>query len=248
MARDPARHLLAAVAGVVTFGVVAAVRAFLGSPRSRLEEGSGMVDLEGHAVWLRVPPRAERRVVVYLHGHGGNVSKLGPALASEFARAQGAPIVVMPQLGAKSEPGTLGEPDALRALLAALYRGTPEVRAVELLAHSGGYKAAAAAIDHGGISVSCVGLLDALYGEVETFEGFATSSRARHFANVYGPSTATNSRALGGRLVARLGSRAALDGNPSTFTRKAATVESDVSHDAVPARYIVPMLDAFRHA
>ncbi len=215
-------------------------------------------------VYVRVPASVSAlapAVAVYFHGHNSNIERAGPMVV-EAAGAQPHPtVLVLPQLGwnvASGAAGQLAERGGLARLLADVFARvpglatwTPDKTRTAVLAHSGGYVAAAAVVRGGGVSVANVGLLDALYGETATFEAFARGAPAgSHFANVYGPSTADNSRDLAARLATALGSSAALDTTglgeiQSVLRHRAATIKSRVDHGDVPRAYLGAMLRAF---
>jgi len=95
--------------------------------------------------------------------------------------------------------------------LAALY-GDASARArfdtmpVVLVAYSGGYMPAAAVLSAGGANdrIEGVVLLDALYGEIDTFADWIARRHAQSFFfSAYSPSTATENQALQQRLAAQ---------------------------------------------
>jgi len=184
---------VSAVPVVVAIAALGALALFSGSasaaPRRRvlvrrppplppLPDGSAAPDLDP--------------VVVYLHGFGVHVENLGPLLdkLTEGNRA----TVVVPQLGPKSEVGDLDLPSLLQE------HNLPDHN-VALLAHSGGYSAAASLLQSSTIPIRAVALFDALYGRTALFEAFAKTPGKRFF-DIYGSSTAPLSNLLGQRLLA----------------------------------------------
>ena len=228
---------------IVALGAIALGRRAGAKPAA---PGARLLTIRGRPVWTWTPPTSRGPLVVYLHGFGGSAAAVGAALAPMFAAVRVPPLVAIPQLGPKSEPGDLTDPGALARLIADLQKtlGPAVAGPAILLAHSGGYRTAAAFVDHGGAPVRAVGLLDTLYGEEAVFERYAR--KGGRFANVYGPSTEALSVPLGQRLVAALGPAVAIVGtNATALGHRVATFPSAVGHPEVPARYVTPMLDAF---
>lgn len=205
-------------------------------------------------------PAAQRRVLVYFHGHSSNVVDRGPALAAALAGACHPAVLVMPQLRwnqASGDAGQLDNEGGLRRLLADVFAQTPGLEAwdvdgvvVDVLAHSGGYVAAAAAVERGGMLVRGVGLFDALYGFGETFAQWMLVDAYARLVNVYTSSTATPSLALARRLAQGLASGAVLDttGDGDVATRavdhRAVTLRTRVAHNDVPTTYLAATVDA----
>ena len=245
---NPLVLLAAAAVGVVALSAAGGARASTpqGTPPLALGAGIHIVTWNGRKVLVSVPARTTGRVVVFFHGNGASVTELAKEVVPILAKtAKKPPVIVVPQLGPKGEPGDLSA--GLRPLLDAL--GLPSGN-VDLLAHSGGYLAAQAVLTRGDVPVRLVGLLDALYGGADTFEKFIVGASARHLANVYGPTTEAQSLDLGRRLAVKLGSAAALDPAGTVpveamLTKRASTFPSKVFHGAVPATYGPAMIDAF---
>lgn len=192
------------------------------------------------AVYL--PARIDRgdlAVVLYVHGFENCVSNViraapsrcvpgGPRcpvadLVGHLDRSGRRALLLVPEVlfyARTSDPGALGEPGGLRALLDEVLTalapqvdgaGVDEVRQVVVASHSGGYRVAAAAAVARDLPVREVYLLDSLYGEIDLFEDHlreglhAYAARSRRFVNLYGESTARNSRAMAGRIPNWLG-------------------------------------------
>ena len=178
-------------------------------------------------VLLSIPkgfdPRRPAAMIVFLHGNEARLDR-------DVRDRQGVPrqlaasglnaVLVAPQfaLDAKdSSAGRFWEPGVFRVFLheaarklADLY-GTGDAEfvfddaPVILVAYSGGYLPAAAALRYGGAGrrVRGVVLLDALYGEDETFERFIAERGADVFVSVYGKSSRPGNEAMVRRLAAR---------------------------------------------
>lgn len=208
----------------------------------------GIVVVNGRKVLVHVPKGGSKRtrIVLYFHGFGQTVEGL-QALMVAFDRAKTPAILIAPQLGPKSEPGDL----AIAGGVAALLRGLGLAPAsIDVVAHSGGYTAAAAAIALGGVPVASVGLLDALYGKLEVFLEFVKKPSTRHFINVYGPTTADLSVALANDAkTAGVPSKLVTLPSPSATSlalgaHKMVTEATLVVHVSVPETYGAAMIDA----
>ena len=178
-------------------------------------------------VLLSIPkgfdPRRPAAMVVFLHGNEARLDR-------DVRDRQGVPrqvaqsginaVLVAPQfaLDAKdSSAGRFWEPGVFRQFLreaarklADLY-GTRDAdfvfdeAPVILVAYSGGYLPAAAALRYGGGGrrIRGVVLLDALYGEDETFARFIAERGTDVFVSVYGKSSRLGNEAMVRRLEAR---------------------------------------------
>ncbi len=233
---------------LIVLGLAAAAAALLRSrsstPTSALPTaGTRTIVVEGRRVVVHVPPGLRRpRVVLYFHGFGANVETLARTLLPALDAAADPAIVVLPQLGPKSEPGSLASPGAMARLLAA---AAPRPAQLDVLAHSGGYHAAALAIGAPDLSVASLGLLDALYGELPAIRAFAARPGTRHIVDVYGPTTATLSLQLGADPTFQLDPVAR--SGPTPFLQARRVVQATaVTHDAVPIAYGAALIDAFR--
>jgi hypothetical protein len=175
--------------------------------------------------------------VTYIHGFENCVQNIvgdadapctagAPARSSfgliqQLERASRNALLVCPEVAfdtRSADPGHLGQAGGFRALLTETFArlrpllGPLEVEraAVEVVAsHSGGYRAAAAMATIGGVEVAEVWLLDSLYGETTSFDGWVegrsgdfdgTAPTAR-FADVYTAAggTLANSQAMATR-------------------------------------------------
>jgi hypothetical protein len=193
-------------------------------------------DWEHPAALVYAPPGFDPRqpaVVVYLHGLDNNVENVVRAeplssdypvadLLGQLDRSERNALLIVPELGynaQRSDPGRLGEPGALRALLAeVLAKPAPplgelrveQLRWVVLLSHSAGFRAAAPMALGGGVRVDELGLLDSLYGQADAFTNYLLATLgetppARRLISLYTGSgtTAELSRALAERAQAQ---------------------------------------------
>lgn len=157
----------------------------------------GIAEHQDATVLVFVPKHhrleAARRADVVVHFHGHNSTAKGAMLAHQlreqlYESRQNA-ILVVPQGPVRMPTGdfgklmrrgglarmlgevlaALGDTLAGRALGAASLASARGSGMVCISAHSGGYRAAAACLERGGVEVSEVYLFDALYGDVEVF-------------------------------------------------------------------------------
>ncbi len=139
--------------------------------------------------------------LVHLHGHGTTARKtmVEKQLREQFHASGQDAILVLPQgpIDAKdSRWGKLAEPEGLLRLLGELRRtlqhedvaaalgesampAAGRIGQLVLSAHSGGYRGAAACLQHGGFDVREMWLFDALYGEREAFRQWVLQRRER---------------------------------------------------------------------
>ena len=178
-------------------------------------------------VLLSVPkgfdPRRPAAVVVFLHGNEATLERDvrdRQGVARQLAVSGINAVLVAPQfaLDAKdSSAGRFWEPGVFETFmreasrhLAELY-GTQDAEfvfdnaPVILVGYSGGYLPAAAALRYGGAGrrIRGVVLLDALYGEDDTFESFVEHRGPGFFVSLYGQSSRAGNEALRRRLQAR---------------------------------------------
>ena len=177
-------------------------------------------------VLLSIPrgfdPRRPAALVVFLHGNEAMLERDvrdRQGVARQLAASGINAALVAPQfaLDAKdSSAGRFWEPGVFAQFLkeagrhlAALY-GAPDAAfvfdaaPVILVGYSGGYLPAAAALRYGGAGrrIRGVVLLDALYGEEDTFAGFAAHRGPGFFVSLYGKSSRAGNEALRRRLRA----------------------------------------------
>ena len=161
-------------------------------------------DWEHPAALVYAPPQldpGELAVIVYLHGLGNhieNVVREAPLsadqpvadLLGQLDRAGCSALLVVPELrydGRTPDPGRFANSGALRLLLAEVLEKLPpplsglrveDVRRLLLISHSGGYQAAAALAQRGGVRVDELYLLDSLYGQEAAFSAILDATLA----------------------------------------------------------------------
>lgn len=169
------------------------------------------------SVFVFVPAAAlsADRVDLVLHYHGfeGLLERLVPDYRlTEQVAASGRPaVLVVPQGPVMARDGDFGKlmlPGGVQQLLDEVWGRLVEggLRAerggLVLSVHSGGYRAAARALDHGGVPVEQVLLFDALYGELDSFQRWVEAGgRLRSVHTEKGGTRGANLR-LRERLVA----------------------------------------------
>ncbi len=177
-------------------------------------------------VLLSIPPHFDPHRPAYLvvYFHGNKVILTRDVVARQQVPQQLAAsginaVLVAPQVASDALDSSAGRfwqkhvfaefLDEAAGHLASLY-GDPSVRArfdtmpVVLVAYSGGYMPASAAISAGGANDRIAGLvlLDALYGEIDTFAGWiAKRHEQSFFFSAYSASTAAENLALQQRLA-----------------------------------------------
>ena len=146
-------------------------------------------------------------IVVFFHGHGATLERdvRDRQLVHQQISDSGANAVLLaPQLAvdaADSSAGKLWLPGGLRRFVAEstehIARMTGDPRAakalanmpVVIVAYSGGFVAAATSLEVGGLEgrIRGVFLLDALYGDLETFATWIADNRSAYFVSSYTP-------------------------------------------------------------
>ncbi len=155
-------------------------------------------------------------MVFFLHGHGATLQRdvidrqRVPEQVSELGVNS---ILVAPQLAsdaADSSAGKLWEPGGFKRYLQEAsdelvkLHGDPRSKQVfdtmpiVIVAYSGGYMTAASCIRHGGAGerVRGIVLLDALYGDVETFASWISSRQKAFFLSAFANSTRSHNSQL----------------------------------------------------
>jgi len=184
------------------------------------------------SVWLFVPeghdPAEPVDLLVHLHGFEAELATTVPAfhLEAQVAGSGEDWVLVVPQGPVNARDGDFGklmEPGGLAALvdevmgvLSAGGHGGERGR-VRLSAHSGGYRAVARGLDHGGVEVHGVFLFDALYGERATFRRYVLGGGQLTSSHTATGGTRGQNRRLLDELVAA-----------------GLTVHTDVAHPAGP--------------
>jgi hypothetical protein len=171
-------------------------------------------------VLLHIPagfdPSRPSVMIVFFHGHGATLTR--DVLERQEVPAQISAsginaVLVAPQFAldaADSSPGKFWEPGAFARFvaeagtqLAKLY-GVPRAERtfanmpIVLVAYSGGYLPAAASLQKGGVKGRLRGviLLDALYGELDTFADWISGHRSAFFVSVYTDGTSRRNSEL----------------------------------------------------
>jgi hypothetical protein len=164
-------------------------------------------------VLLHIPAkfRADKPavMVVFFHGHGAELERdvlNRQQVAAQISASDVNAVLVAPQFAVDardSNPGRFAEPNGFAQFLAeaskklkAMYWDPKRARQfdnmpVVIVAYSGGYFAAAKVIEKGGIGKRLHGvvLLDALYGELNTFAQWVKTSPRSFFVSAYTDST-----------------------------------------------------------
>jgi hypothetical protein len=173
-------------------------------------------------------------IVLFFHGHGATLSR-------DVGRRQEVPqqisasgvnaVLVAPQFAfdaRDSSPGKLGQPGGLKRFLdeaakeLAKLSGDPrslhkfETMPVVIVGYSGGFLPVAMGLSKGGVAsrIKGVVLLDALYGELDTFASWIGKGRFAFFLSAYANSTRRHNAELERILAARKISYKATDNPP----------------------------------
>ena len=176
-----------------------------------------IITVNGRRVLVHIPSGAStKRKLIYFHGNGDTIENVQAKIIPTFDNAKEKRIVIVPQLDGN---GFISEKDLL-SIFELL-----KLENVEILSHSGGYKAASKTLSL--IPVKNIGLLDSLYGELDSFANWIKNNTGT-FVDVYGPSTEKYSLELQKQVAGK--------GN---FLR------STVSHTEVPSFYSTNILNQF---
>lgn len=144
-------------------------------------------------------PGETTNFIVHFHGHRNNVANVLKqfALQEQLNRSGVNAVLVIPQ-GPLDVPdsgfGKLEDAGGLENLLRDVATSlkdagkikTDKIGSVILTAHSGGYKATAACVKHGGLAdqITDVLLFDATYGGLEQFANFAAAGANRRIVKI----------------------------------------------------------------
>ncbi|MBK6519424.1 MAG: hypothetical protein IPM79_14025 [Polyangiaceae bacterium] len=150
----------------------------------------------------RLPASKKVDVVVHFHGHNTTARRVigAHALREQVVESKQNAILVVPQGPVDASDGDFGKlmksggvarllsevlelcatKAASKALGDAGLGSAKGAGRVVASAHSGGYRAAAAAAQRGGVDLREVYLFDALYGELGAFADFASEPEKRH--------------------------------------------------------------------
>jgi len=161
-------------------------------------------------------------------------------------------LLIVPELAydtASSDPAELATPGTFAAMLddIAAQLATPLPDTTIVASHSGGYRAAAAIVRDA--HVDELWLLDSLYGELETYDGYLASAPAR-FANIYtaGGGTRADSQAMVTRARDFIDESQIVDDrgkkilDDADFAHTLVFKQSGLSHDDVPRYYFGRLL------
>ena len=155
-------------------------------------------------------------MVVFLHGHGATLQRDvidRQRVPEQVSEAGVNAVLVAPQLAADaadSSAGKLWEPGGFNRFLEeasselSKIHGDPRSKPVfdkmpiVIVAYSGGYATAASCIRHGGSGerVRGIVLLDALYGDIDTFASWISSRQRAFFLSAFANSTRAHNAEL----------------------------------------------------
>ncbi len=175
-------------------------------------------------VLLHIPRGFDLRrpalMVIFLHGHGAMLQRDvvdRQRVPEQVSEAGVNAVLVAPQLAsdaADSSAGKLWQPGGFQRFLdeasveLANAHGDPRSRAyfdrmpIVIVAYSGGYMTAASCIRNGGAGsrVRGIVLLDALYGDIDTFANWISSRDKAFFLSAYANSTRARNAELASML------------------------------------------------
>jgi len=150
--------------------------------------------------------------VVHFHGHANHISKVVPQykLPEQLVESNVNAILIVPQGpkdAADSGCGKLElDKNGLKNLLDEVTTflneegkiHTRQIGHVAISAHSGGYKVAAAVLDHGGLpdQITDVLLLDASYGNLEQFSAWCDASSNHRLVSLFTDHLAPENKTL----------------------------------------------------
>jgi hypothetical protein len=160
--------------------------------------------------------RRKALMVVFLHGHGATLQRDvidRQRVPEQVSEAGVNAVLVAPQLAsdaADSSAGKLWETGGFQRFLEEAsveltkMHGDPRAKAafdkmpIVIVAYSGGYATAASCIRHGGAGdrVRGVVLLDALYGDVDTFASWISAREKAFFLSAFASSTRAHNSEL----------------------------------------------------
>lgn len=180
-------------------------------------------------VLIHLPPGFDAEkpfdILVFFHGHHTELQRTlvqELALLRQVNASERNLVLVAPQMAldaADSSPGKLYRPQGFANLLGEVSQVLREEEGEELAdrfdqaplllaAYSGGFRAVAHTLERWveqerNERLRGVILLDALYGELEKFDGWLRPAGGRFFVNLYGPSSAPLSQELEQKLWVR---------------------------------------------
>ena len=220
--------------------------------------------------YYRLPKNRRADVVMFFHGHHANVVMVmnGQQLREQMHASKQNAILVVPQLAkhaADSSAGQLENKRGLSRMVSEMFQelrrdavgkllgktslaGVKDVGMLCIGAHSGGYRAAAHCLKHGGTNVNETYLFDSLYGEVDVFREWVvkrkgSKGRKRHklISQYAGGEVRTNNIELMAQLKAA-GVKCHHETKPGELTRaqmtkgRAIFMGTQVSHGNVSFR------------
>ena len=216
-------------------------------------------------------------LVVFLHGWSGCARALagegrvacrrggrparGWGLAAQHAAAEDGSVLVVPQLAWLARDGSAGrlvEDGFFREMVAELLSGPvsealgrelgmDDLGEVTLVAHSAGYESALAILEHGGVEVRSVALLDALYGGADRFVEWLAGLVSLYTGRA---STYRESRRLARLATGELGAVSVIVDPDAPLAealpiRRVVVDRSPHPHGAIPTRQLEEVLRAF---
>jgi hypothetical protein len=204
---------------------------------------------------LHVPPGFDadfpQRILLYFHGHHTEALHAAgseQAVAAQLTRSGANAVLIAPQLAlraADSHAGNLTLENRARELIAEacallsdrLGAAVDESAPVVIASFSGGYRAVANCMLHGGLDGRIAGLvlLDSLYGQLEDFAHWRCADREAFLIALNGHSTRGNAEALAETL--RGENIAVADRLPETVRGgETVFIATDTPHTAIPLR------------
>jgi hypothetical protein len=233
-------------------------------------------------------PRRPLDLVVYIHGWSNCISNAiqagngtcvpggavhnGYNLAGQLDASNKNAILLLPEVAFEqrsSAIGALAEQDSflnivdetLDRLAAEIGPHTADdVDRILIASHSGGYTAAAAILDHGGLAVDETWLLDSLYGDTTTFDAWVEGDEpafaapfSRRFTSIYtlGGGTLANSQAMADRAArwftdpgVILDDRTTEALAPELYAHGLVFKRTSLAHDDVPRQLFQGLLES----
>jgi hypothetical protein len=185
----------------------------------------------GRQTMIYTPKGADgSKIIVYFHGHNDLITVRVPKLVESLRKTGKNPILIVPQLQGKSEPGDLVTKFNQWLVESRKYlefnSGNSEI---VIVSHSGGYRATASAINQVNY-ISSVALLDSLYGNVDDFYHYILRSATQHFLDYYTVAGGTKANSL--NLLKRV------VGRKNVFFQ-----QIDFIHDEIPQKILNQVVD-----
>ncbi len=193
------------------------LRAVVELPSAPFPHSSGSYTDSSVLVFLphHLTDQGDLGVVTHIHGHGAVLTETVAAqyLVEQHALSGRDAALVIPQGPVDASDGNFGRLDEagghaalVRDAVSTLYRDglieRPALGEQVVSAHSGGYLCAAWILTHGGLGVSAVHLLDALYGQSSTYESYALGGGLLRSIYTDSGGTSSNNQSLARALSA----------------------------------------------